>query len=62
MRRLLSIEQAAEVLGVHPRTVRRYISRGILIGYRVGPRLVKVDLTDVEQLARPIPTAGGDAA
>ncbi len=32
-------------------------SQGRLTGYRVGPRLVKVDLKEWEALARPIPTA-----
>ena len=30
-----------------------------LTGYRVGPRLLKVDLNDLDRLARPIPTARG---
>ena len=34
-----------------------YIAQGRLAGYRVGPRLLKVDLDGVDRLARPIPTA-----
>jgi excisionase family DNA binding protein len=53
-----STAQAAERAGVHPRTILRYIARGELTGYRVGPRLIKVDLDEVDRLFRPIPTAG----
>jgi excisionase family DNA binding protein len=53
---LLSISEAADHMGVHPETIRRYISRGDLTGYRLGPRLVRVDLAEVEAMLRPIPT------
>lgn len=58
-RRLVSLAAAAEYADVSTRTLRRYIGAGRLTGYRVGPRLLKVDLNEVEQLARPIPTARG---
>jgi excisionase family DNA binding protein len=56
-RRLVSLTAAAEYADVSTRTLRRYISRGRLTGYRVGPRLIKVDLHELDALARPIPTA-----
>lgn len=56
-RKLINLVDAGEYLGVHQRTVRRYISEGRLKGYRVGPRLVKVDQGDLDALTRPIPTA-----
>ena len=59
--RLASIAVAAEYADVSSRTIRRYIAEGRLAGYRVGPRLVKVDLADLDCLATPIPTAGGAA-
>lgn len=59
---LVSCGTAAENLGCSPKTVRRYITAGTLTGYRVGPRNLRVDLAEVEALARPIPTAGGGAA
>ena len=58
-RRLVSLAAAAAYADVSTRTLRRYIAQGRLTGYRVGPRLLKVDLDDVDQLARPIPTASG---
>jgi len=33
---LLAIDEAANILGVHPRTVRRYIERGTLEAQRIG--------------------------
>ncbi len=60
-RRFASISDAAEYANVSARTIRRYISSGRLKGYRVGPRLVKVELGDVDALMRPIPTAGTSA-
>ena len=55
--RLVSLAAGAAFADVSVRTLRRYIAQGRLTGYRVGPRLVKVDLNELEQLARPIPAA-----
>ncbi len=60
-RRLQSITASAEYVGCNPRTIRRYIAAGRITGYRMGPRLIRVDLTELDALLRPIPTAG-DAA
>jgi excisionase family DNA binding protein len=57
-----SVNDAAEVLGCNPKTIRRYISDGRLTGYRVGPRLVRIDLNEVDSLLRPIPTVDPDSA
>lgn len=56
-RHLVGLASAAEYAEVHPRTLRRYIASGRLTGYRVGPRLVRVDLNEVNALLRPIPAA-----
>jgi excisionase family DNA binding protein len=53
-----STAEAAERAGVNRRTILRYVARGQLTGYRVGPKLVKVDLDEVEALFRRIPAAG----
>ena len=58
-RRLVSLATAAVYADLSTRTLRRYISQGRLNGYRVGPRLVKIDLNEVDQLVRLIPTARG---
>ncbi|RNM13295.1 helix-turn-helix domain-containing protein [Nocardioides pocheonensis] len=56
-RRLGKISDGAAILDCDPKTVRRYIAQGLLTGYRVGPRNLRVDLDEVDALARPIPTA-----
>lgn len=56
---LVPISAAAQYAGVSTRTLRRYISAGRLTGYRVGPRLIRVDADELARLLRPIPTAGG---
>ena len=53
---LLTIETAAEMLAVHPRTIRRYVAGGHLPGYRIGPRQLRVKREDVLALLVPIPT------
>jgi excisionase family DNA binding protein len=58
-RRLESIQNAADYLGVNPKTIRRHIAAGRLTGYRAGPRLIRVDLNELDAMLRPIPTAGG---
>ena len=37
-RDLVTVGQAAEILFVHPDTLRRWATRGLLSVYRVGPR------------------------
>lgn len=56
-RRLTSVQAAADYADVSTRSIRRWIASGLIPGYRVGPRLVKVDLNDLDKLARRIPTA-----
>lgn len=58
-RALLSQAQAAEYLGVTDRTIRNYVSRGVLPAYRVGGRVVRIDRGDLDAMLRRIPTAGG---
>jgi excisionase family DNA binding protein len=58
-RRLVAVQGAADYAGVHPRTLRRWIAAGLLTGYRAGPKLLRVDLDELDAMLRPIPTAGG---
>ncbi|NMN93903.1 helix-turn-helix transcriptional regulator [Antrihabitans stalactiti] len=53
-RRLASIAVAAECCDVSTKTIRRYIAAGRITGYRIGPRLLKVDLEELDQLLRPV--------
>lgn len=52
---LLSLQEAAARLHVDVRTIRRYIQWGRLRGYRLGPKLLRVDAAAVDQLLKPVP-------
>jgi len=54
LQRLDSIHGAASTAGVHPSTIRRWISQGRITGYRMGPRLIKVDLDELARMLTPI--------
>lgn len=53
-RRLSSMPEAAEYAGVHHLTIRRWIAKGVLTGYRVGPRLIRVDLDELDAIIQPV--------
>ncbi len=57
--RLESIANAAEYFGVSTKTIRRWIASGLLTGYRAGPKLIRVDLNELDAMLHAIPTAGG---
>jgi excisionase family DNA binding protein len=52
-RRLRSIPGGAAYAGVSAHTLRRRISAGDLPAYRFGPRLIRVDLNDIDAMLRP---------
>lgn len=53
-----SIDAAAERLGCSARTVRRMIAAGELAGYRLGKRMLRVNLDEIENILHKIPTIG----
>ena len=60
-RTLVSIPAAAEHLGVSIPTLRRYISQGHIRAYRMGKRLIRVDLNEIDASLKPIPTTDSAA-
>src|SRR5690349_7723925 len=46
---LMSVEQVASILGVHVRTVRRYLREGLLKGARIGKQY-RIAAADLAQL------------
>ena len=60
-RNLGSIQVGADYIGVSQKTIRRRIADGTLTGYRFGPRVLRVDLDELDRVLRAVPTAG-DAA
>jgi excisionase family DNA binding protein len=57
-----SITSAAAYAPCGRRTIQRYIAQGRLTAWRLGPKMIRVDLDDVDKLFRPVPVGGGDAA
>lgn len=54
---LTPVSRAAEYLQCSEKTVRRSVAAGQLTGYRIGKRMLRVDMREVRALARAIPTA-----
>jgi hypothetical protein len=61
-RRLASVQAVAQMYDVDPKTVRRWIAAGLVTGYKVGDRLVKLDLNEVENnvVTVMVPATAGD--
>lgn len=53
----LSVQQAAATYGISADTIRRRIASGGLPASRCGGRLIRVRITDLDQLFRPIPAS-----
>jgi len=50
---LLKIKESAELLDVHPNTIRNLMASGELKAVRVGPRIVRINKQDVLNLLTP---------
>lgn len=53
----VTVEQAAELLHVHPSTIRRWIARGDLPAYRIGRRRVALKRPDLARMIAPANTS-----
>jgi excisionase family DNA binding protein len=49
----MSVNEAAEYLGVSTRTIRQMIVDGRLTGYKSGTRLVRLRLEELDAAMRP---------
>jgi excisionase family DNA binding protein len=60
MTAMLSTEEAATYLGVHPRTLRRSVAEGILRAYRLKGRgrMLRFRAADLDGLLQEVPSAG----
>jgi excisionase family DNA binding protein len=59
---MVSIAAAADHYGVSRQTVRRWIASGKITAYRVGPRLIRVDLEEIEaRIIHTVPTVNGQS-
>ena len=51
--RWATIHQAAEYLLVSERTIRDMVKSGRLTGYRNGPRIIRIDLHEIDAIMTP---------
>lgn len=56
-RRLARLAEATNQYPVCERTIRRMISRGEITGYRMGRKILLVDLNEIDAALREIPAA-----
>ena len=58
VRRLVSLPEAAEILAVSVKTVRRYIAAGELDAVRLGRRTIRVRVESIDRMidAHPVNT------
>lgn len=45
----VTLPQAAELAGVHYRTARRWVATGRLKAVRIGPKLLKISKSDLQE-------------
>ena len=46
----ISLAEGARRAGVHQRTLRRWINDGIITGYHLGPRMLRLDPAEIDLL------------
>jgi excisionase family DNA binding protein len=51
---LIGLPEAADRCDVSYRTVRRWVADGRLSAVRIGPRLLKVSIADLDALHQPV--------
>jgi excisionase family DNA binding protein len=55
-----TVQDAADYYKVSTKTIRRYIVQGLISAERVGPRLIRVDMSSLEDLGRSLLHVDGD--
>ena len=56
-RKYVTHQQAADRFCVNERTIRNWISKGLITGYKLpGSRAIRVDLNEIETMLRVVPT------
>jgi len=50
---LVTMGQAANELVVSERSVRRYLASGLLVGVRVGPRMIRITRDSLDAMLTP---------
>lgn len=55
---LVTIQEAAKTVSVTERTVRNWIRDGLLTGYRFGPKIIRIERSELLGLATPVSGEG----
>ena len=51
----LTIQQAAENIGVHKNTIRKWIADGVLMAYRLnGTKIIRITQASINELKKPV--------
>jgi len=53
----ITLGQAADILGVCTKTIRRRIAAGDLPAYKIGHRAIRIKIGDLDRISRRIPAA-----
>ena len=53
----LTLAEAAELMSVSVKTLRRRIADGTIPAYRCGRRVIRIRVEDLERAFRPVPSA-----
>lgn len=53
----VSLDEAAEIMSLSTRTIRRRISDGTIPAYQCGRRAIRIRLDELEAALRRLPTA-----
>ena len=56
----VTVAESAERKQLSTKTIRRYISQGLIEAERVGPRLIRVNLASLDNLGRSLQYVGGE--
>jgi excisionase family DNA binding protein len=60
--RYVLFNEAAAYAGVPVKTLRDWVRKGVVPAWRIGPRLLQVDLNDIDRIRRRVHTSADDPA
>ncbi|MGC4933856.1 helix-turn-helix domain-containing protein [Gordonia sp. DT30] len=52
--KMVTVNEAAEMLGVHRNTIRTWIASGAIRAQRLGPRMIRIRVADIEAVIQPV--------
>lgn len=57
----LTIQQAADNIGVHKNTIRKWIADGVLMAYRLnGTKIIRITQASINELKQPVRSVEDD--